>query len=117
MKRKLTTNLILVAAAGIIAGCSKDDKSTNPNPPPQQGTSVSIQGFAFSPSALTVSVGDTVTWTNLDATAHTSTSDTGLWNSGLLAQNQSFQRIFATAGTFTYHCTPHPSMTGRIIVQ
>ena len=36
---------------------------------------VNISGFAFSPASVTIAPGGTVTWTNLDATAHTVTSD------------------------------------------
>jgi plastocyanin len=70
----------------------------------------------LSPSSLTVSVGDTVTWTNHDGVAHTSTSNTGVWNSGSLSNGQSFSFIFSTVGSFPYHCTIHPSMTGTITV-
>jgi plastocyanin len=31
--------------------------------------------------------------------------------------NTSVQRTFGTAGTFSYHCTIHPEMTGTIVVQ
>jgi plastocyanin len=37
--------------------------------------SVNISGFAFSPASVTIAPGGTVTWTNLDGTAHTVTSD------------------------------------------
>jgi plastocyanin len=36
---------------------------------------VDISGFAFDPASLTITEGDTVTWTNLDQTPHTVTSD------------------------------------------
>ncbi len=116
MKKPFATSLILLAVATAIVGCSKD-KSTNPNPPPGGGNTVSIQGFAFSPNSLTVSVGDTVVWTNRDSTPHTVTSDGGAWDSGSLGQNQTYTRVFATAGNIHYHCSFHPSMTATIVVQ
>lgn len=85
-----------------------------------QTASVSIQNFAFSPATLTIPAGTTVTWTNNDTVAHTSTSDPGdaiSWNSGTLSQGQSFSFTFQQAGTFTYHCTFHPFMKATIIVQ
>jgi amicyanin len=83
------------------------------------GTShaVEIADFAFSPQTLTIQVGDTVTWTNLDQVEHTATSTTGAFDSGLFGQNQSYSFTFTEPGTYDYLCTPHPSMTGRIIVQ
>src|SRR6185503_19560720 len=78
---------------------------------------VLIQNFAFNPSSVTINVGDTVTWRQIDTTQHTSTSDSGIWNSGVLNQGQSFSHTFNTAGTFGYFCQPHPFMTGTITVQ
>lgn len=80
--------------------------------------SVSIASFAFSPAAVTVNVGESVTWTNNQAgVAHTVTSDTGAFDSGAISGGGTFQQTFATAGTFTYHCSIHPSMQGSVIVS
>ncbi len=85
----------------------------------QPGTivDVDISGFAFAPQNITVEIGTTVRWTNQDAMAHTSTSDDGLWDSGLLANGEQFMQTFLATGVFDYHCTPHPSMTGTITVE
>lgn len=71
---------------------------------------------SFTPTNVTVPAGSTVGWSNQDSVSHTTTSDTGLWNSGL-SVGGSFQRTFPTAGTFSYSCTVHPGMTGTVIVQ
>ena len=78
---------------------------------------VAIADFAFSPATLTITAGDTVTWTNEDQVAHTATSTTGAFDSGSLDQGASFSQTFTTPGTYDYLCTPHPSMTGQIVVQ
>ena len=78
---------------------------------------VSIDDFAFSPATLTITAGDTVTWTNDDAVMHTATSTAGAFDSGDLAPGSSFSFTFARPGTYDYLCTPHPSMTGRIVVE
>ena len=72
---------------------------------------------AFAPNPANVAVGTTVMWTNSDSTAHTTTSDNGVWNSGLVNPGSQFSFTFNTAGTFTYHCTIHPNMVGTIVVQ
>ncbi|MBK8465535.1 MAG: cupredoxin domain-containing protein [Chloracidobacterium sp.] len=77
---------------------------------------VAISGFAFSPADLTINVGDTVTWTNNDGSGHTSTSDTGVWNSEFLSQGQSFSFTFTSAGSFPYHCGLHAFMTATVTV-
>jgi plastocyanin len=78
---------------------------------------VTIDDFAFSPATLTITAGDTVTWTNQDTTTHTATSNTGVFDSGDLDPGDAFSFTFTTPGTYEYHCTPHPTMTGQIVVQ
>lgn len=81
-----------------------------------QSSAVTIQNFSFQPGTMQIPVGATVTWTNKDSTTHTSTSDTGVWDSGNISTNSSFSFTFNQAGTFTYHCKIHPNMTGSIVV-
>ncbi|MFN8497583.1 MAG: hypothetical protein U0641_06980 [Anaerolineae bacterium] len=77
---------------------------------------VAILNFAFAPTPLTVCQGATVRWTNFDTAPHTSTSDTGVWDSGLLLTGQGFSFTFNTLGDFPYHCTVHPGMHGMVHV-
>ena len=77
--------------------------------------SVTIADFAFSPGTVTITAGDRVTWTNEDAVEHTATGDG--WDTGLLAQGESGSIRFDRAGTYAYICTPHPSMTGTVVVE
>lgn len=77
---------------------------------------VQIANYAFAPEELTITVGDTVTWTNEDAVMHTATALDGAFDSGMLDTGESFSWTFSQPGTYDYLCTPHPMMTGRIIV-
>jgi len=81
---------------------------------------VAIRNFAFHPDSIAVPAGATVTWVNCEDVGqepHTTTSDNTVWNSPDLNPGQRFSHTFATAGAFPYHCTPHPFMLGKIIVQ
>jgi plastocyanin len=79
---------------------------------------IEINGFAFSPTTLTVNVGDTIMWTNEDSAPHTVTSDSGSeLASQSLSRNGAYTRTFTTAGTFDYHCAFHSGMKGKIIVK
>ena len=80
-------------------------------------SAVNIQNSAFVPATITVKVGDTVTWTNRDAFSHTSTSDTGAWDLGVIRAGASAPFVFTAAGTFAYHCAIHTFMHGTIVVQ
>jgi plastocyanin len=79
--------------------------------------SVAISGFAFAPASVSVSVGDRVTWTNGDGVGHTATADDASFDTGTIAGGGSDTVTFSTAGTFAYHCTIHPAMSGTITVQ
>jgi nitrite reductase (NO-forming) len=72
----------------------------------------------YSPNVLMVPLGATVTWTNNDpGMIHTVTAADGSFDSGNLAEGQSFSYTFENPGTFDYACTPHPWMQGRIEVM
>lgn len=81
-----------------------------------QTTGVTIQNYAFTPPTISVPVGATVTWVNNDPVAHTASSDTGVWDSGVIQPGASYSHTFTQAGTFTYHCRIHPSMMGVVMV-
>ena len=76
-----------------------------------------IQGMAFNPATITVSVGTTIVWTNKDAVTHNVTSNPVLFSSGAMSNGATFSYKFATAGTFSYICTIHPSMTASVTVN
>lgn len=83
---------------------------------------VAIQNSAFSPATITVKKGTTVTWTNQDSMGHNVVADDASNSGGLptaadlLSKGESFSHTFDTAGTFDYHCTPHPFMKGTVEV-
>ena len=79
--------------------------------------SIDISGFSFAPSALTVEVGDTVTWTNFDSATHTVTfNGSPSLSSGGLQEGDTHSVTFDSVGTYAYGCSPHASMQGTITV-
>lgn len=103
---------ILIVATILLFSSSCTSSSSEPT-----SNEVFIQNMAFSPATLTVKAGTTVKWTNKDGIAHTVTSDTGIFDSGNLNSNLTFSYMFMNTGTFSYHCTTHPSMTAKIVVN
>ena len=77
---------------------------------------IDIKDFQFTPPAVTVNLGDTVSWANKGVFTHTTTSNSGAWDS-TLQPGASFSRVFNTAGSFAFHCAIHPSMTGSVTVR
>ncbi len=76
---------------------------------------ITIQSFAFNSDSVTISPGDAVRWTNMDSVAHTVIGND--FSSGNLNKGESYEHIFAKAGTYDYHCSIHPSMKGAVIVK
>ena len=70
----------------------------------------------FSPTSVTVAVGDTVTWRNTGQAPHNATADDGSFKTPTLNNGQSASHTFTQAGTFSYICTIHPQMKGTIRV-
>jgi plastocyanin len=115
---------LLLVLACLSAGCNSSagpaPSATTPLSSAAGGNTIAIKNFAFSPSTMTVTRGATVTWTNDDSAPHTVVSDAGSpvsFTSPSLATGTSWPFTFAQAGTYTYHCSIHPSMKGTVIVQ
>jgi plastocyanin len=93
-----------------------------PSPPTSDTVGVTIHDFTFSLASLTITAGTTVRWTNNGPSAHTTTSDMGVWSSGVLGPPVSgggmngdggspggtFDFTFMQPGTYPYHCSLHP---------
>jgi plastocyanin len=109
--RQLRTRIIRALGGGVVVAALVGGTALAAD------QAVAISGFAFGPASVTVSVGDTVTWTNNDAQTHTATADDASWDAGNIAGGGGTKSVtFATAGTFPYHCAIHPAMTGSVTV-
>ena len=92
-------------------------------PPLTNATQVDIEEASLSKPIVTITAGAAVRWTNLGYDYHVVTSDTGLFESHALKDaetepiNASFSYTFTEPGTFNYHCSVHPEMTGIVIVE
>jgi plastocyanin len=76
-----------------------------------------VTGDRFSPSTMTISVGDSVCAHNADGTTHTFTGPS--WDTGDMGPGAVRSLRFDTAGTFDFYCTPHKAigMTGTLTVR
>ena len=81
-------------------------------------TTVELKDFAFNPKTVTVKAGSSVKFTNKDLVGHSVTSDDKKFDdSGILNQGESSTVTFQTAGTYSFHCTPHPNMKMTVVVE
>jgi plastocyanin len=81
------------------------------------GMEIKVDNFTFSPETLTVPVNSTVTWINKDDVPHVIASNDGLFKSRALDTDQKYSYTFSKAGTYSYYCSVHPKMVGKIVVQ
>jgi plastocyanin len=85
--------------------------------PTAANTEIKIDNFSFGPETLTVPVGATVTWTNKDDIPHTTVSTDGSFKSKVMDTDEKFSYTFTKPGTYSYFCSVHPKMTGKVVVQ
>ena len=86
---------------------------------------VDVSSFQFTPSSITVTAGDNITWTLVSGTHTTCTGQNGNcdgdsngWSSGSLGSiGGSFNHTLNNVGVFQYTCDFHPSMNATVTVQ
>jgi plastocyanin len=79
-------------------------------------TAVTVKDFKFTPATITVSAGDSVTWSFDDDAPHTATADDNSFDSDTKNKGETYSETFDEAGTIAYHCKIHPNMKATIEV-
>ena len=135
-RSRQTAALAAVASIALVSlplGSCFSEKQTGTGPLPVAGDCsipaaatgtviILIRNFTFIPQQVTVKRGTKVSWVNCEnagSDSHTSTSDTGIWNSPSIQVGAAWTRTFddATGTVFNYHCVPHPFMKGTVDVE
>ena len=93
---------------------------------PAHAADVTVTNFAFTPSAVNIAAGETVTWRFAGPDVnHSATSDPGQaesWDSDpgnaspSHTAGDAFPHTFTQPGTYTYFCKVHPFMRARVVV-
>lgn len=120
MKTGVLIGIIVVVLVVVIAGFYVFNGKSNSNSPSnvESGNVVKISGFAFSPSEIKIKSGESVTWINEDNAPHAIVSNSGNeLASDSFSKGKSYIHTFNSAGTYEYHCSIHPSMKGKVIVE
>jgi plastocyanin len=123
----MRTRLMILSLTAFLAACGGGSDSTGPvttggggggGGGPVATTSVDMKGIAFSPAAIKVASGATVTWTNSDGFNHNVTFAGGaVAPSGNFATGSKALVMPTVAGTYNYSCTIHSGMSGTVTVQ
>jgi plastocyanin len=120
---------ILLALCAVVAlaaaGCGSSDSSSTSSGSTSTaaastsggGVTIKMQNIAFDPKAVTVKVGQKVTWTNDDSVDHNVTSQSGeTIKSDNFGKGGTFSFTPNKAGKISYVCTLHPGMTATLTV-
>jgi plastocyanin len=80
---------------------------------------ITIKSYAYASGSMTISQGDTVTWTNKDSVPHdiVVTSGPVKFRSPMLTQGKSWTYTFTQAGAYSYTCSVHPDMHANLAVK
>jgi plastocyanin len=106
-KNFLFMGVLLVLGVVAVSGCTTQ-YATN---------TITIQNTAFYPTTLNVKPGTTVTWINKDNETQNIVSNNGVFDSGNLKTNQSYNYTFNQSGSYPFHSTINTNLTGTIIVS
>ena len=121
--RYIRATFVLSLIGVLLAACGASPTPTPTTAPPQQAAtptstpapapSLQVEVKEFALLDITIPTGATIEWTNTHFAPHTITSGSpgasdGVFGSGTLEEDDSFEVTFANAGTFAYYCTIHP---------
>jgi plastocyanin len=105
MMRTLLATVAAVAAGALVG-------------PAQAATiTVSIKSTGFSPAAVALDHGDSVTWKNTDKTNHQVVANDGSFASPILGPGKTWTHQFNQGGSFHYHDAIKTSLKGTITVK
>ena len=112
--------LALAIAAAILAGAAAGGALAalpTATPATAQAPVVTIGNFTFGPMTLTVPVGSQVTWLNADDVPHTVVAVDQTFHSRPIDSDERFSFVFTKPGVYSYFCSLHPRMIGKVIVK
>ena len=110
---------LAVLSALALTRCSGTDGSAAAGDT-EPDVTITVTDMSYEPAEVTIHPGDTVEWVFDDGGIPHDVSGEGavegLLQSDLLTEG-SYTYTFDEAGTFTFHCTPHPMMVGTVVVE
>lgn len=119
MNKLLIIIVIIIALGGGWWFISQNKSTTSSSQQSMEtGKLIEIKDFKYAPGTLTVKAGEKITVTNKDAAGHSVTADDGSFDSGVLGKDVSGSITAPSKpGTYKFHCIPHPSIQGTLIVE
>jgi plastocyanin len=114
MKKGRWTPCLAASLIVALAALPRVQDSMAAGPP---SVEVKIDNFSFTPPKLSVKAGTQITWRNADDIPHTVVSDDQSFKSKVLDTDEKFTFTAGKPGTYSYFCSIHPKMTGKLVVE
>jgi len=114
--RAVAITLAIVVFGLALLGIRGEIASAGGTAQASRTATVDIVNFAYRPATLTIAAGSKVVFSNTSSRPHTATRK-GSFSTGRIKAGKSASIGFNQKGTFRYHCTIHPFMRGRIVVD
>jgi plastocyanin len=109
---KTITLVTSTTTATVAPMTSTTVKPTTTAAPSASAATVRTDGYAFTPTSIKISVGQSVTFAV--SSSHDVTWRNG--DTGRGATGATYSRTFSTTGSFSFFCSIHEEMTGTITV-
>ncbi|MGF7119645.1 cupredoxin domain-containing protein [Rhodococcus sp. BE178] len=116
MKTRATAMIAGIALAASLSACT----NSSTDEPADSGPTVKVSNMTYSPSSITISTGQTVTWVFDDRGTPHDVVGLGDAKSVLrspLKTTGTWEFTFTEPGTYDYTCSLHPDMLGVVIVM
>jgi plastocyanin len=115
LRQRAAAVALVTALTMLAAGCQSgaDDRAARATPAVGVNEVVA-RDLAFIPSAVQVPAGTTVTWQFMDGSVPHNVQADGFKSENLT--KGTFQHRFDRPGTYSYVCTLHAGMSGRVVV-
>ncbi len=114
---KYTLAFAGLVALSVLAAAWSMSGSTSASTREATSARIAIDNFTFTAPTVTINAGTGVTWVNKDDVPHTVMSEDKSFKSAVLDTGDTFTHTFSAPGSYTYYCSIHPRMVGKVIVR
>jgi plastocyanin len=117
MTFRLMTCIVLAACTAAPAANDGAKNDAKKDEKKAKSHTVEMDDKRYEPAKLTIKVGETVVWENVDDHDHTVIADDKSFKSDNISPGDTYEFTFKKAGTYKYACKYHPRMKGTIVVE
>lgn len=115
--RRARALALVAAVVGVVMAAVVGVAIAGSGPAAADDVTVTIEPTGLAPASVAVAPGTAITWVNAAGADRFVAADDGTFDSGRLGPNETFQFVFTTERTLSYHVTGQPGQSGTIVVR